>query len=154
MALAMPPVWLFAVLAAPHVWYSWVLLHSASTKRVAKLFRMEPVEWFADISLALNVAQLASLAYYIATSGHYAAGAILGRLADEPWCAAALPLFALGTVFKVTIFNAIGKNGVYYGAKFGHTIPWVHGFPFSVTGAFSQAACARHHALLAACIAA
>jgi hypothetical protein len=101
---------------------------------------MEPVDWFADISLALNVAQLSSLALFIVTSGHYDAWAILGRLADEPWRALALPMFALGTVFKVTIFTAIGKIGVYYGAKFGHTIPWVHGFPFSVTGASSRTA--------------
>ena len=139
-SLVVPPAWLFAVLASPHAWYAWVLVHPASTKRVASWFRMEPVDWFADISLALNVAQLSSLAFYIVTSGHYDAWAILGRLAEEPWRALALPMFALGTVFKVTIFTAIGKIGVYYGAKFGHTIPWVHGFPFSVTGASPRAA--------------
>ena len=138
-SLVVPPAWLFAVLASPHAWYAWVLVHPASTKRVASWFRMEPVDWFADISLALNVAQLSSLALYIVTSGHYDAMAILARLADQPWRALALPMFALGTVFKVTIFTAIGKIGVYYGAKFGHTIPWVHGFPFSVTGASRRA---------------
>ncbi len=113
----------------------WVLLHPSSTKRTAALFRMDAVEWFADVALALNVAQFAALFAFIATSSRFSLAGLAARWAESPGRALSVPMFALGTVFKVTIFTAIGKKGVYYGAKFGHTIPWVHGFPFSVTGA-------------------
>ncbi|GFH15500.1 phosphatidyl-N-methylethanolamine N-methyltransferase, partial [Haematococcus lacustris] len=33
---------------------------------------------------------------------------------------------------NVGIYKAIGKVGVYYGTRLGHTVPWVTGFPFSV----------------------
>lgn len=130
----LPPWWCFLVLALPHLWYMWVLLHPSSTKRTAKLFKMEPVEWFSGIAVALNCAQLAAVLAFLVTSRRFSASVLAGLWGSQPWRAVALPLFAGGLVFKVSIFQAIGKKGVYYGAKFGHTIPWVHGFPFSVTG--------------------
>ena len=33
---------------------------------------------------------------------------------------------------NVSMYNAIGKYGVYYGNKFGHQVPWCHDFPFNV----------------------
>ena len=35
-------------------------------------------------------------------------------------------------MLNLSIFRAIGQAGVYYGFKLGHTVPWVHGFPFNV----------------------
>ena len=93
------------------------------------------MEWFAGVSLALNVAQFAALGAFVVTCGRYTLHGVAAQLAGAPWRAVAGPLFAAGVVLKGSIFSAIGKRGVYYGAKFGHTIPWVHGFPFSVTGA-------------------
>jgi hypothetical protein len=140
LAASCPPAWLFVVLALPHVWYSWVLIHPASTKRTAALLKTDAMEWFAAVSLALNVAQFAALAAFVATTpGAFSAAGLAARLAAAPWRLLALPLFAAGSVLKVAIFRAIGKAGVYYGAKFGHAIPWVHGFPFSVTGALRAA---------------
>lgn len=137
---SLPPWWAFLVLALPHLWYMWVLLHPSSTKRTAKLFKMEPVEWFSGIAVALNCAQIAAVLAFLITSRRFSASVLASLWAAQPWRAVALPLFAGGLVFKVSIFQAIGKKGVYYGAKFGHTIPWVHGFPFSVTGACQQPA--------------
>ncbi|KAJ9519887.1 hypothetical protein QJQ45_014615 [Haematococcus lacustris] len=45
---------------------------------------------------------------------------------------AALLLFSFGQALNVGIYKAIGKVGVYYGTRLGHTVPWVTGFPFSV----------------------
>jgi hypothetical protein len=124
----------------------WVIIHPASTKRTAALLRTDAVEWFAGVSLALNIAQLGAVLVFVLTSGRFAfsPAGIAAALTRAPLRALAAPMFGLGLVFKVTIFSAIGKKGVYYGAKFGHDIPWVHGFPFSVTGALpsSGAVCA------------
>ena len=159
----MPPAWLFLVLALPHIWYMyapsvplrpsaplqltqaavlmralarrWVLLHPSSTKRTAAWFRLDAVEWFASVALVMNVSQFAALLLFIATSGRFSLSGLAARWVENPLRVLAVPLFALGSVFKVAIFTTIGKKGVYYGAKFGHSIPWVHGFPFNVTGA-------------------
>lgn len=40
--------------------------------------------------------------------------------------------FCQTQVLNLSIFRAIGQAGVYYGFKLGHTVPWVHGFPFNV----------------------
>lgn len=32
---------------------------------------------------------------------------------------------------NISMYNAIGKRGVYYGNKFGYNVPWYHGFPFN-----------------------
>ena len=33
---------------------------------------------------------------------------------------------------NIGIYRAIGHEGVYYGFKLGHTIPWHDGFPFNL----------------------
>jgi len=44
-----------------------------------------------------------------------------------------LALIVTGQVFNVAIYKAIGKNGVYYGNRFGAQLgPWCTGFPFNV----------------------
>lgn len=35
-----------------------------------------------------------------------------------------------GQLLNFGVYHKLGKNGVYYGCKLGHTIPWVTGFPF------------------------
>jgi hypothetical protein len=127
--------------------HRWVIIHPASTKRTAALLRVDAVEWFAGVSLALNFAQLGAVLAFVITSGRFgfSPAGIAAALARAPLRALAAPMFGLGLVFKVTIFSAIGRDGVYYGSKFGKEIPWVHGFPFSVTGAlpFRGAVCAQ-----------
>jgi methylene-fatty-acyl-phospholipid synthase len=41
-----------------------------------------------------------------------------------------LLLVGYGQALNVGIFKAIGHEGVYYGFKLGHTIPWFNGWPF------------------------
>ena len=38
----------------------------------------------------------------------------------------------ISQALNIGIYRAIGHEGVYYGFKLGHTIPWHHGFPFNV----------------------
>jgi methylene-fatty-acyl-phospholipid synthase len=47
-----------------------------------------------------------------------------------PQWLAFLVLVAYGQSLNAGIFQAIGHEGVYYGTKLGHKIPWVHGWPF------------------------
>lgn len=44
-----------------------------------------------------------------------------------------MSLIVAGQILNAATFRAIGHEGVYYGFKLGHEIPWVTGFPFNVT---------------------
>jgi len=39
---------------------------------------------------------------------------------------------ALGQSLNLAVFHRLGRVGVFYGARFGHEVPWVRGFPFSM----------------------
>jgi hypothetical protein len=51
---------------------------------------------------------------------------------------AALLLGGYGQALNVGIFRAIGREGVYYGARLGKRIPWVKGWPFDAALAHPQ----------------
>lgn len=40
-------------------------------------------------------------------------------------------LVVLGQILNVGAYTAIGKVGIYYGFKLGHTVPWCTSFPFN-----------------------
>jgi len=44
----------------------------------------------------------------------------------------ALVLLALGQTLNVTVFNAIGGVGVYYGSQLGYDVPWAKCFPYNM----------------------
>ena len=139
---AAPPVYVFVIVTLPHLLYMWVLTQPRSTIAVARLFGAEPVDWFASVALVLNAAQLAAVGSHAVSSGHYSPSSVLSQL-TLPRVALGAVMWAAGLVLKISIFTAIGKRGVYYGTKFGHSIPWIDGFPFSVTGAPSRPPPAR-----------
>jgi methylene-fatty-acyl-phospholipid synthase len=44
----------------------------------------------------------------------------------------AVGLLLVGQFLNLSTFWQLGREGVFYGARFGHNIPWRFGFPFSV----------------------
>ena len=55
-------------------------------------------------------------------------------LAGGPWILAlGFGLAAAGQLLNLGVFWRLGRDGVFYGQRFGHKLPWVVGFPFSVT---------------------
>jgi methylene-fatty-acyl-phospholipid synthase len=44
----------------------------------------------------------------------------------------AIALLVTGQILNLSTFWTLGRNGVFYGARFGHNIPWRSGFPFSI----------------------
>jgi len=90
----------------------------------------DPVEVFATLEIVAKVIQGGSLVAYLGTSGLAAAWA---SLVSAPLvCWAGLAVFvAMGQALNFATYAAIGKVGVYYGFKFGRTVPWCYGFPFN-----------------------
>ena len=50
----------------------------------------------------------------------------------SPWAWAMLAvLVAAGQTLNARVYQLLGESGVYYGARFGQRIPWVHAWPYS-----------------------
>lgn len=43
-----------------------------------------------------------------------------------------LLLIICGQVLNLSVFNKLGRNGVYYGVLFGLKIPWCYSFPYNI----------------------
>ena len=41
-------------------------------------------------------------------------------------------LLVVGQLLNLSVFYRLGKEGVFYGNKFGYTMPWCRAFPFSL----------------------
>jgi len=41
-------------------------------------------------------------------------------------------LLIVGQFLNYTVFHRLERGGVFYGARFGHAVPWCTDFPFSV----------------------
>lgn len=54
------------------------------------------------------------------------------RSLPAAWVAAAIVLFAAGQHLNIFVYARLGHTGVYYGARFGKSVPWVTGYPYSV----------------------
>ena len=39
----------------------------------------------------------------------------------------------LGQWLNVSVYRALGAEGVYYGARFGKAVPWVRGWPYTAS---------------------
>jgi methylene-fatty-acyl-phospholipid synthase len=50
---------------------------------------------------------------------------------DPRVVAAGAVLIGLGQALNVSVFRRLGKIGVFYGNKFGHSVSWCRRFPFT-----------------------
>ena len=68
-------------------------------------------------------------------------------------------LFVLGQYLNVSVYTALGTNGVYYGVRFGIDVPWCYDFPFNVSwlkhpqyiGTCQFVSCSMHDRCLCLC---
>ncbi len=60
------------------------------------------------------------------------AGTLRPQAASWPVWAAAAALVVAGQVLNVSVFAALGTEGVFYGRRFGRRVRWHRGFPFSL----------------------
>lgn len=58
-------------------------------------------------------------------------GSWLPHSRDPRVFAAGALLIVLGQGLNVSVFERLGKIGVFYGNKFGHSVSWCHRFPFT-----------------------
>ncbi|CAE8689459.1 unnamed protein product [Polarella glacialis] len=103
---------------------------NACRKQPLRSLGSGPVDVFASLEVPAKLVQGGSLLCFLGPVGRAAA---LSAITSAPmWCWAAFgALVAAGQALNFATYNAIGNAGVYYGFKFGVTVPWCYGFPFN-----------------------
>lgn len=107
--------------------------HSRLWRRLCRrskwsMFR-DPVKAVAHLFYLFKAIQLSVFWAWCALWGH-----TLMPLPTAPMAALIVgaALIVFGQVLNFSVFLRLGNVGVFYGAQFGHAVPWVAGFPFCV----------------------
>ena len=98
-----------------------------SMRRVVSAFG-GPVELLVILFGALKLIQIAvSLAWHLVFSD----GTLWPQSRDPTVVAAGALLIGLGQALNASVFQRLGRVGVFYGSKFGHSVAWCRKFPFT-----------------------
>lgn len=137
---ALPNLAITSVLiASAHVTYGLVWYKAAAFKRKCKqaplkLLGKNPVDVFAVlVALTKLIQQIGLLGWACGWTVPPPPTALLTMVqAKAPvQLAMAAALMVAGQLLNLSIYHAIGKKGVYYGARLGARVPWSTAFPFS-----------------------
>lgn len=86
-------------------------------------FPLQNMAWWANV---LKVAQYVSIAACTNWSS------VLAAASNPSTLLPALLLLGMGQHLNYKVYQLLGMNGVYYGYRFGKSIPWVEQYPYSV----------------------
>lgn len=109
-------------IAASSILYTWIWYRPADfMKLVSK--SDDPCKVMAFWAHTLKTIQFISILNCV----HWTA------LLTAPWWQIALAVLFVGAGqhLNYLVYKYLGVDGVYYGARFGKNIPWVHGYPYS-----------------------
>eukprot|EP01134_Creolimax_fragrantissima_P001236 CFRG1236T1 len=123
-----------AVLSAPHALYRYVWENPQSFQKQCEKVKKDPVVVLSKMGALLKAIQFSAYLLWLYRTfqddnrhstdmprHHISLGT----------SSLALILVAFGQVLNFFTYKALKMEGIYYGAKLGKSIPWVHGFPFN-----------------------
>jgi len=87
-----------------------------------------PVELLVILFGAFKLIQIAVFLAWLLIFG---GGTLWPQSRDPTVIAAGALLIGLGQSLNVSVFKRLGRVGVFYGNKFGHTVAWCRTFPFN-----------------------
>lgn len=115
-------VFAYAGIASASIFYTWLWWFPASWIRLIR--PIDPCWGMSSIAHVLKLWQ----GLIICLTVDWAAASALPY-----WMyAAGFALAAVGQHLNVLVYAKLGHDGVYYGARFGKTIPWVYDYPYSL----------------------
>eukprot|EP00929_Paragymnodinium_shiwhaense_P115907 TRINITY_DN85079_c0_g1_i1.p1 TRINITY_DN85079_c0_g1~~TRINITY_DN85079_c0_g1_i1.p1 ORF type:complete len:219 (-),score=22.60 TRINITY_DN85079_c0_g1_i1:258-914(-) len=138
---------LLATMAMPHCLYAAIWERPKAFQELAengplKVLGANAVEVFGKLVLAVKSLQIGTVLSWCEWGLLPAVGFMApnGGLAIARAITSAAParlalgcsFLAAGQSLNLGIYNAIGKDGVYYGFKMGRPVPWATGFPFNL----------------------
>jgi len=124
------PTWLglVLVLAVPHVLYAYIWLFTKDFVSLCKQWKQVPCDFVAKAGVWIKLAQ-----YFCFSMWYIQSGPVVSLWSITWWrLVFGLVLVAVGQIFNIAVYKALGKDGVYYGSKLGRPGPWVNGFPFVI----------------------
>lgn len=101
--------------------YGWVWWRPAQFRRV--IGKRDPCQSIALAVHAVKVVQACLLLPLIHWTGAY-------ELSLSAWLLGGALVLA-GQTLNARVYQLLGHDGVYYGARFGRHIPWVTAWPYS-----------------------
>ena len=87
-----------------------------------------PVDLLVILFAAFKLIQIA---VFVGWHFAFGDGTLWPQSRDPKVIAVGALLIALGQALNVSVFNRLGRVGVFYGNKFGHTVAWCRTFPFT-----------------------
>jgi phosphatidyl-N-methylethanolamine N-methyltransferase len=121
------------LLSIERICYAWAWLDARSFRSFCSSAPMaphgEPTEVLERLFYAFKVLQVSVFIFWCLALGD-------GQLWPPPAHPAAILLgvgaIGVGQILNFLVFVKLGRSGVFYGIRFGHDIPWVDAFPFSL----------------------
>jgi methylene-fatty-acyl-phospholipid synthase len=89
----------------------------------------EPTEVLERLFYAFKVLQVGVFLLWCLVLGE---GELWPPAAPPAAIALGVGLLAVGQALNFLVFLRLGRSGVFYGVRFGHDVPWVEDFPFSL----------------------
>ena len=122
-----------ALLIVERACYVWIARWPAAFQRLCARpgwrWLGKPVLAVGRLFAVFKVVQAGTFAWWWAA--HSDANGL--RLASEPLpLGLGLALIAAGQGLNASVFHRLGLIGVFYGDRFGYTVPWCRAFPFSI----------------------
>jgi len=110
------------------IWRDPATFTSWSTRRAFAIAGGGPVDLLVVLFASFKVIQIA---VFIAWHLAFGDGTLLPYSRDPAVVAAGAFFVGLGQGLNLSVFRRLGKVGVFYGNKFGHSVSWCRKFPFT-----------------------
>ena len=119
-------------LSLPHIFYAYVWTCSNSFREDVKAFshRIHPVDAFSSVAWFLKLVQAFVIISYLCVKIDSWQSVYESFVPMK--LVLAFSLFIIGQWLNLSVYKAIGHNGVYYGVRLGRPVPWHTGWPYSL----------------------
>jgi hypothetical protein len=117
------------LLASPFLFYT--VLWFIPSLWVSMIGSAQPSDTMAQVAHVLKLVQ--GYVLYSLCKDHYLMPGQWIEELGQTTVICSVFLMVLGQYLNVSVYNALGTNGVYYGVRFGIDVPWCHDFPYNVS---------------------
>ena len=117
-------------LAAGYIFYTILWLMPAPWCAICRGLGFDPSELMAYCAHAFKALQFYTI-YELCKDDLIMPQDWLAQL-DETVVVICVSLILLGQLLNSAVYQQLGTRGVYYGVRFGHTIPWCTAFPYNI----------------------
>jgi hypothetical protein len=117
------------LLASPFIFYT--ILWTIPQLWVGICGAKDPSEQMSYVAHVLKLVQ--AYVFYLLCQDHYLLPSQWVDELGQTTLVCCVFLFVVGQYLNVSVYQTLGIPGVYYGVRFGISIPWCSDFPYNVT---------------------